>query len=117
MRILSQNGNIDVPYEMIALSTPFKSDACNGMFRVYINSTLLNAKSVIMAEYKTHEKALKAMEMLRNAYSPKIEIKEPVEKEMPKPKVNDWVWTVTEPRIEVLDNFYFQFPQDSEVEV
>lgn len=38
-------------------------------------------------------------------------------KEIPKPRSGDWVWTVSEPKVEVLDNFYFQFPQDNEIEV
>lgn len=67
MRIISQNKNIDVPYEAIALSTPFKSDTTSGMFRVYMNSEKLNARSVIMAEYKSREKAVKSLEMLREA--------------------------------------------------
>lgn len=117
MRILSQKdlydmGDIDLPYEMCGLSMGYMGD--KSKFFVFAHFQGADNK---MAEYSSPQKARKAMEMLRNAYSPKIEIKETVSEEIPKPKCNDWLWTVKEPRIEVLDNFYFQFPSDDEVEV
>lgn len=116
MRILSQNGLhegiIDVPYEQVSLEQKKNEIWCG-----YSSALDRNCVGKCFAKYSTEAKARKAMEMLRDAYSPKIEIKEPIEKEIPKPKASDWVWTVTEPRVEVLDNFYFQFSQDSEVEV
>lgn len=64
MRIISQNGRVDLPYEQIA---------------VQINN--LNKKDIIaypihvagephwtIAKYSTEEKAVKAMEMLRTEY-------------------------------------------------
>lgn len=112
MRILSQDGKFDFPYEKVCLEV---SDSG----KIFAQGDIWGAEEnyIEVARYDSEAKARKAMEMLRNSYSPKIEIQEPVQKEMPKPRIGDWVWTVTEPRIEVLDNFYFQFPQDSEVEV
>lgn len=114
MRILSQDGKIDIPYEQMVINIDYTNErniaACG--------TNCDNEDGYItMAEYSTEAKARKAMEMLRNAYSPKIEIKEPVEKEIPKPRSGDWCWTITQPKVEVLDNFYFRFPQDREVEV
>lgn len=114
MRILSQDGKIDMPYENFSLS--ITQDNCIVAARDVVARPTEMLIGVV-AKYSTEAKARKSMEMLRNAYSPKIEIKEPVAEEIPKPKCNDWVWTVKEPRIEVLDNFYFQFPSDDEVEV
>lgn len=65
MRIISQNGKVDLPYEQVG---------------VQINN--LNKKDIIaypmhvageshwtLAKYSTEEKAVKAMEMLRTGYS------------------------------------------------
>lgn len=116
MRILSQDGLhegiIDVPYEQVSLEQKENEIWCG-----YSSTLDRHCVGKCLARYSDEQKARKVMEMLRKAYSPKIEIKEPIEKEIPKPKVSDWIWTVKEPRIEVLDNFYFQFPSDDEVEV
>lgn len=110
MRILSQdNDKYDLPYENIVLE---KMMDCNTIY-AYTGT----GQPFKMAVYSSAERMDKAMDMLRNAYSPNIEIKEPIQKEMPKTRSGDWVWTVSEPRVEVLDNFYFQFPKDSEIEV
>lgn len=110
MRILSQdNGKYDLPYENIVLE---KMMDCNTIY-AYTGT----GQPFKMAVYSSAEKMDKAMDMLRKAYSPKIEIKEPIQKEMPKLRSGDWVWSTSEPRVEVLDNFYFQFPKDSEIEV
>ena len=60
MRVISQNNQIDVPYEMTA-------------FHVSDNIIRMNmigdtGKGSIMAVYSTSEKAEKAMLMLRNIY-------------------------------------------------
>lgn len=110
MRILSQdNGKYDLPYENIVLE---KMMDCNTVY-AYTGT----GQPFKMAVYSSAERTDKAMDMLRNAYSPNIEIKEPIQKEMPKMRSGDWGWSMSEPRVEVLDNFYFQFPQDSEIEV
>lgn len=122
MRILSQetlaiDDVYDIPYEITMLSI---TRCASGVYGIYAQGAFIgNAPDdnfVCIAEYKTEEKAKKAMKMLREAYSQKsILIEEP--KEMPKLNNGDWVWTVTEPKVEVLDNFYFQFPADDEVKV
>lgn len=109
MRILSQDkGKYDLPYENIVLE---KMMDCNTIY-AYTGT----GQPFKMAVYSSAERMDKAMEMLRNAYSPNIEIKEPIQKEMSKMRSSDWVWSMSEPRVEVLDNFYFQFPADDEVE-
>lgn len=110
MRILSQDDSkYDLPYENIVLE---KMMDCNTIY-AYTST----GQPFKMAVYSSVEKMDKVMEILRNTYSPKIEIKEPIQKEMPKMRSGDWVWAVSEPKVEVLDNFYFQFPADDEVEV
>ena len=110
MRILSQDkGKYDLPYANIVLE---KMMDCNTIY-AYTGT----GQPFKMAVYSSTERMDKAMEMLRNAYSPNIKIKEPIQKEMSKMRSGDWVWSMSEPRVEVLDNFYFQFPADDEVGV
>ena len=61
MREVSQNGDIDVPYEITAFHT------CHG--RVRMNMAGDTGRGIEMAVYESHEKALKAMEYMRDAYS------------------------------------------------
>jgi len=112
MRILSQDGKSDFPYEKVCLEV---SDSG----KIFAQGGIWGAEDnyIEVAKYENEAKARKAMEMLRNAYSSNIKIKEPIQKEMPKLRSGDWVWTVSEPRVEVLDNFYFLFPADDEVKV
>lgn len=58
MRIISQDGMIDFPYEYTIV------------YIDYLNEKLIYAKgmSFIIAKYSTKAKAKKAMEMLRTAY-------------------------------------------------
>ena len=57
MRIISQGGHADLPYEEIALCM-----ACEDIIARH------NDKEYLMARYSTMEKAQKAMEMLHKAY-------------------------------------------------
>lgn len=110
MRILSQENlpHRDLPYESTTLYIEENGRDVKALFGEIVYT---------IAKYESPLKAKKAMEMLRNAYSPKIEIKEVKEKDIPKPKMGEWLWNISEPKIEVLDNFYFQFPKDEEIEV
>ena len=60
MRVISQNGAIDVPYEMVALHS------CNG--RIRMNMAGDTGRGTEMAVYSTQEKALGVMQMLREEY-------------------------------------------------
>lgn len=65
MRVISQDGTIDMPYEEVIIQR-FKS-------RIYfLNKNLTGVESLSddmqIAEYSTEAKALKAMEMLREAF-------------------------------------------------
>lgn len=65
MRIISQDGRFDLPYELVAIST----HAINR--GQVIAKPLTNADRLfcVMGEYSTEEKAEKAMEELRTEYS------------------------------------------------
>lgn len=60
MRIISQEGKIDVPYEMTAIHLLGGS--------VLMNMVGDTGKGSVIATYSTSEKAEKAMEMLHNDY-------------------------------------------------
>lgn len=117
MRILSQTGMIDLTYESVGISI---NHSDNTKIVAYpAGNYNKEFGSWKMAEYSTAEKAQKAMEMLRKAYSPILVIQEQDEAIKPNIKPNDWLVTPALPthRIEVMDNFYFQFPSDDEIEV
>ena len=93
MRVISQDGTIDMPYEEVIIQR-FRS-------RIYfLNKNLTGVESLSddmqIAEYSTKEKAIKAMETLREAW-----INEAIEFE-------NGIYH---------RNIIFQFPQDDEIEV
>ena len=61
MRLISQDGRGDMPYEN------FIFRACGG--DIVASRDILTNEKQIVARYSTEAKALKVMEMLRNAYS------------------------------------------------
>lgn len=93
MRVISQDGTMDMPYEEVIIQR-FKS-------RIYfLNKNLTGVESLSndmqIAEYSTEAKAIKAMEMLREAW-----INEAIE-------FTHGIYH---------RNIVFQFPQDDEIEV
>lgn len=67
MRVISQDGAIDVPYEISSLiiASGKYEDVEHAAIYCRNSSTAMGTK---MAEYSSKEKAKKAMEMLRNKY-------------------------------------------------
>lgn len=88
MRIISQNGLLDVPYELIAIS-PYSVNMATIVGTFPGNYLGKGDRVYILAEYSTEEKAIKAMEMCREYY--------------------DSIFF--EPQSEI-----FQFPEEEEVE-
>lgn len=112
MRIISQNGAVDVPYEMSAI--------CNDDKLIILCMAGETGKGSVIATYSTSEKAKKAMEMLHKAYigMPIIAVKD-VEidvKRMAEDIRNGFVqpMPLNEQKIEC---DIFRFPQDEDVEV
>lgn len=118
MRILSQDGMIDVPYEQVILRTQgnyifYQADVCGA------------SPTNVLAEYSTEAKAKKAMDMLRTAYAGRFitnaDISEDFNEQL-KELMKGGFGTVivkdrNDSRIE-FDNLngYFQFPADDELE-
>lgn len=68
MRIISQSGLLDVPYELIAIS-PYSGNMATIVGTFPGNDLGKGDRVYILAEYSTEEKAIKAMEMCRNRYA------------------------------------------------
>lgn len=125
MRVISQCGTIDVPYEISSLSMAVGKyeDVEHAAIYCHNSSTAMGTK---MAEYGSEEKAKKAMEMLRDAYigmpivMQNVDVSEDVVKQFEKLK-NSGIIVQTmnnEPsKVEYVNNCIFQFPKDDEIEV
>lgn len=122
MRIVSQDGKIDMPYEMVVIQR-FK-------WKIYfLNKNLTGVEQLcsdmVIATYSTKEKAIKAMEMLREAYigmpivMQNVAISEDLAKEFERlKKCGVMVRAENQPsKVECVSNAVFQFPQDNEIEV
>ena len=118
MRIISQEGKIDVPYEMTAIHLLEGS--------VLMNMVGDTGKGSVIARYSTCKKAQKAMQMLRTAYTGRFVTNADVPDDFNE-QLNELmkggfgtvvVKDTNDSRVE-FDNLngYFQFPQDEDVEV
>lgn len=116
MRIISQDGTTDVPYEHVAVIRLNK--------KIYFFNSNLITDSQALAEYSAEAKAIKAMEMLREAYAGKPILNVD---ELPNLAPQDFRGKLETGDILLCDkvnadvsfssNYYFQFPRDDEVEV
>ena len=123
MRIISQDGTMDVPYEISSFSMAVGKyeNVEHAVIFCYNYSTSMGTK---MAEYGSKEKAKKAMEMLRDAYigmpivMQNVDVSEGVMKEFERlKKCGIIVQTENQPsKIECIRNAIFQFPTDEELE-
>ena len=122
MRVISQDGTIDIPYELSAVTIGHKVDFSK--FDINIRSKLLDERPCIVAIYSTEEKAKKAMEMLRDAYigmpivMQNVDVSEDVSREFERlKKCGIVVQTENQPsKIECISNAIFQFPAEEELE-
>lgn len=104
MRVISQDGSIDIPYEQVVI-TRYEENI------YFLNKNLTGIEQLIddieIATYSTIEKAKKAMEMLRGTYLSRMELDggyDAVSGCYVQP--NFWVL----PKV-------FQFPKDEDMEV
>ena len=104
MRIISQDGMIDIPYEN------FVFGVTKDNYIVVIRDAVARPSEIVhgvVAKYSTEEKAQKAMEMLRDAYLSRMELDGGYD------AVNG---CYVQPNFWVLPKV-FQFPKDEDVEV
>lgn len=103
MRIISQDGTIDLPYEQVTI--------CRFQRTIYFcNANLTGVEGITdditIASYSTPDKAQKAMEMLREKYLSYLSVDGGVDLMRGGGMVQPNIWII--PKV-------FQFPQDSEV--
>jgi hypothetical protein len=123
MRIISQDGTIDAPYEISSLSMAVGKyeNVEHAAIFCHNSSTAMGTK---MAGYSSKEKAKKAMEMLRDTYigmpivMQNVDISEDVAREFERlKKCGIMVRTENQPsKIECISNAIFQFPTEEELE-
>ena len=105
MRLISQDGKIDVPYEISALSMGFGE--LDRKYNIYIRSKLFDERPCVFAVYTTKEKAVKAMEMVRETFLSRMELDG---------GYDGVSGCYVQPNFWVLPKI-FKFPADDEIEV
>ena len=123
MRVISQNGISDIPYEYFVFSIVGNGNS----YSIIATKNIAESPEVIMnsifATYSTEAKAIKAIEMLRETYAgmplvmQNVTISEDVAKEFERlKKCGIMLRTENQPsKVDFINNAIFQFPQDSEV--
>ena len=111
MRVISQDGTIDIPYELSAVTIGHKVDLSK--FNINIRSKLLDERPCIVAIYSTEEKAKKAMEMLRERHTDNVFCREDIQYKA-EIMLDEGLNIVREMMMKCE---YFQFPKDDEVKV
>lgn len=122
MRVISQNGTTDIRYENFSFGITLDNCIVASRNLAASPQELLCGK---MAKYSSKEKALKAMEILRETYlsmpivMQNVDVSEDVVKEFEKlKKCGVMIRADNQPsKVEFINNAVFQFPQDDEIEV
>ena len=114
MRVISQHGNVDLPYEQIVVRSEME----------YVMA-VHEEKEYVLGKYSSDDKAIKAMEMLRETYTgmpivmQNVDVSEDMAKEFERlKKCGVIVQAENQPsKVDFISNAIFQFPQDDEIEV
>ena len=120
MRVISQDGTIDIPYDSVIIQR-------FGREIYFLNKNLIGVEQLVsdmdIATYSTEEKAKKAMEMLRDTYQYGKRVAVPKFDESGIDKEDDIALYNTR----LINDFFkggtyvptkvFQFPKDEDVEV
>lgn len=102
MRVISQDGSIDVPYEMAVVYVE-----CEGVI------AKVGDKRYVMGSYSTEKKAVKAMEILRKVYENNVFYHCTANSK----RFEEVQSILSEEQFQKATTEYFQFPQDNEIEV
>lgn len=124
MRVISQDGTIDVPYDYFSLSIASGKYEDVEVACIYCHN-LSSPNGTKLAKYSSREKALKVMELLRETYigmpivMQNVDVSEDVAKEFERlNKCCVVVRAENQPsKVDFINNAIFQFPADDEVEV
>ena len=113
MRIISQSGLLDAPYELLAIS-PYLKNMATIVGTFPGNDIGKGDRVYILGEYSTEEKAMKAMEMCREQYS-QCEINKHLIQKAADNLEGVSITFAGEVRNQLADKYLFQFPADDEV--
>ena len=102
MRVISQRGNVDLPYEQIVVRSEMEY-----VMAVY------KEKEYVLGKYSSDDKAVKAMEMLREAYNNN----EFYHCTATTNTFQESIGFLSSEKFKEVTSEYFQFPQDDEIEV
>ena len=102
MRIISQSGRIDIPYEVAVVYVEYESVIAK-----------VGDERYAMGNYSTEEKAVKAMEMLMERHTDNVFCREDIQYKA-EIMLDDGLQIVREMMMKCE---YFQFPKDDEVKV
>ena len=102
MRAISQRGNVDLPYEQIVVRSEMEY-----VMAVY------KEKEYVLGKYSSDDKAIKAMEMLREAYNNN----EFYHCTSTTNTFQESIGFLSSEKFKEVTSEYFQFPQDDEIEV
>lgn len=122
MRVISQDGTMDFPYDNSLVFLHENSVKRNTCVEIQLCG---DTEIDIVAEYSNEEKAVKVMEMLRETYvgmpivMQNVDVSEDMEKEFERlKKCGVIVRAENQPsKVDFINNAIFQFPKDDEVEV
>ena len=114
MRVISQHGNVDLPYEQIVVRSEME----------YVMA-VHKEKEYVLGKYSSDDKVIKAMEMLREAYTSmpivmqNVDVPEDMAKEFERLKKCGVIVQAEnqQSKVDFISNAIFQFPKDDEIEV
>lgn len=112
MRVISQDGAIDIPYEYFSLSMASGKYKDVEVAYIYCHN-LSSPHGTKLAEYSAKEKAIKAMKMLKEHYG----LLSFMKLIAGTTKYESFIRRFTEDDFIKATTEYFQFPQDDEIEV
>ena len=107
MRVISQNGTMDFPYE---ISTIFIYPRIENAIAI---QSAGDSEISIIGRYSSKEKAIKAMEMLRKVYENNVFYHCTAGSK----RFEEVQSILSEDQFQKATTEYFQFPQDDEIEV
>lgn len=112
MRVISQDGTIDVPYDYFSLSMASGKYKDAEVACIYCHN-LSSPNGTKLAEYSAKEKAIKAMKMLKEHY----DLLSFMKLIAGTTKYESFIRRFAEDDFIKATAEYFQFPQDDEIEV
>lgn len=108
MRVISQDGTIDMPYDSVIIQR-------FGREIYFLNKNLIGVEQLVsdmdIATYSTEEKAKKAMEMLRMVY----ENNEFYHHTATLERFTEFTQALSEEMFKKVTSEYFQFPKEEEL--